>query len=206
MIWSGLLIYWANDVYRIGWNKNTLLKFFPESFYQALNVPFRLADGMSLHFVFMWFFALNGIIYFFYSVLSGEWRYLWPDKRSFKEAWEVILHDFHIRKTKPVQLKYNAAQRIIYSAIILMGFGSIITGLAIYKPVQLHWLTWILGGYGPARIEHFVLTIGYVLFFLIHIIQVLLAGWNTFRGMVAGFEVEKTHPLTITPKEIPDKK
>jgi thiosulfate reductase cytochrome b subunit len=70
-----------------------------------------------------------------------------------------------------------------------MGFGSLITGLAIYKPVQLSWLAWLCGGYGMARAEHFVLTIGYVLFFVIHIVQVILAGWNNFRSVVSGFEV-----------------
>ncbi len=72
-----------------------------------------------------------------------------------------------------------------------MGFGSIITGLAIYKPAQLYWLCFICGGYEVARIIHFALTIGYVLFFLIHFAQVVLAGWNNFRAMVAGFEVVK---------------
>lgn len=72
-----------------------------------------------------------------------------------------------------------------------MGIGSLLTGLAIYKPVQFGWLTAVLGGYGAARIEHFVLTLGYVLFFLVHIIQVMLAGWNNFSAMVRGFEVHK---------------
>jgi thiosulfate reductase cytochrome b subunit len=57
--------------------------------------------------------------------------------------------------------------------------------------VQLEWLCTILGGYKMARILHFALTIGYVLFFLVHIIQVILAGWNNFRAMITGFEVKK---------------
>lgn len=124
-----------------------------------------------------------------YTWISGEWRQLVPRKNSFKDAWLVLLHDLHIRKGLPPQQKYNAAQRIVYSLIILMGIGSIITGLIIYKPVQFGWLTWLCGGYNLARIEHFVLTIGYVIFFTIHIIQVVLAGWNNFRSAVSGFEV-----------------
>ena len=192
MIWSGLLIYWANDVYKIGFGNTTLLKFFPNSFYNALHVPFRLAEGMAYHFVFMWLFFLNGIAYVLYTFISGEWKYLLPEKKSFKEAWQVLLHDLHIRKTAPsITGKYNAAQRIAYSAIIVMGIGSILTGLAIYKPVQLGWLCALFGGYKMARIIHFALTIGYVLFFLIHIIQVIIAGWNNFQAMVTGFEVVK---------------
>ena len=192
MIWSGLLIYWANDVYKIGFGDKTLIKFFPENFYQVLNVPFRLSEGMAYHFVFMWLFFLNGIAYVLYTAISGEWRLLLPNRYSFKKAWQVLLHDLHIRKTAPVITgKYNEAQRIAYSAIIVMGIGSILTGLAIYKPVQLGWLCALMGGYKMARILHFALTIGYVLFFLVHIIQVILAGWNNFRAMITGFEVKK---------------
>jgi thiosulfate reductase cytochrome b subunit len=149
---------------------------------------------MAYHFVFMWLFFLNGFLYVLYTIISGEWRYLMPNRRSFKQAWQVLLHDLHIRKNKPPQGKYNAAQRIAYSAIIVMGLGSVITGLAIYKPVQLWWLCTICGGYTAARIIHFVLTIGYVLFFLIHVIQVILAGWNNFQAMITGFEVKDTGP------------
>lgn len=193
MIWSGLLIYWANDVYRIGFGSTTLLKFFPDSFYKALNLKQHLAEGMAYHFLFMWLFFLNGIAYVLYTIFSGEWRDLVPQKKSFKRAWQVFLHDLHIRKTAPpITGKYNDAQRIAYTAIIIMGIGSILTGLAIYKPVQLNWLCTIFGGYKMARIIHFVLTIGYVLFFLVHIFQVIRAGWNNFRAMIAGFEVRKT--------------
>jgi len=192
MIWSGLLIYWANDVYKIGFGSTTLLKFFPDSFYKALNIPYRLSEGMAYHFMFMWLFFLNGIAYVLYTIISGEWRDLLPKRNSFKQSWQVLLHDLHIRKTAPpVVGKYNAAQRIAYTAIIVMGIGSILTGLAIYKPIQLGWLCAILGGYKMARILHFALTIGYFLFFLVHILQVIRAGWNNFRAMITGFEVKK---------------
>jgi len=195
------MIYWANDIYRIGFGDKTLLKFFPDSFYSALNLDGRLADGMSLHFVFMWLFFANGFIYVLYTIFSGEWKYLWPNKRSFKQAWQVLLHDLRISKVKPPQTKYNAAQRVTYSSIIVMGLGSLLTGIAIYKPTQFSWLCTMLGGYTFARVLHFALTIGYVLFFLIHIIQVIIAGWNNFRAMVTGFEVETIKPI---PVEEPD--
>jgi thiosulfate reductase cytochrome b subunit len=196
MTWSGLMIYWANDVYRIGWDDRTIFKFFPETFYEALNLPFHLAKGMAFHFVFMWLFAMNGILYVLYTLISGEWKYLLPQRRSFREAWQVLLYDLHLRKEKPLQDKYNAAQRIAYTSIIIMGAGSFLTGVAIYKPVQLGWLVQLLGGYEAARIEHFVLTLGYVLFFLVHIIQVIRAGWQNFSGMIRGFQVENERSET----------
>ncbi len=70
-----------------------------------------------------------------------------------------------------------------------MGVGSLLTGLAIYKPVQFAWLTSLLGGYEWARFIHFWLTVGYVMFFIVHLVQVIKAGWNNFRAMVTGYEV-----------------
>lgn len=206
MIWSGILIYWSNDIYRIGFGDTTLIKFFPKSIYSALNIngP-RLAEGMAYHFLFMWLFFLNGIAYVLYTIFSGEWRDLVPLRGSFVRSWQVLLHDLHIRKTAPpVKGKYNDAQRIAYTAIIIMGIGSILSGLAIYKPVQLGWLCAIMGGYKFARIIHFALTIGYCLFFLVHIAQVIRAGWNNFRAMITGFEVKKTpdDPGSITPNNV----
>jgi thiosulfate reductase cytochrome b subunit len=196
MIWSGLLIYWANDVYAITLFGHNILRFFPDSFYQYFNIPYRLAEGMAFHFLFMWFFAINGFLYVLYTGISGQWRQLVPNRHSFREAWKVLLHDLHIRKMLPPQNKYNAAQRIAYTSIIVMGLGSLITGLAIYKPVQFYWLTWLCGGYHLARVEHFILTIGYVLFFVIHIVQVLMAGWKNFRSVITGFEIISNEPIT----------
>jgi thiosulfate reductase cytochrome b subunit len=77
-------------------------------------------------------------------------------------------------------------------------FASLLTGLAIYKPTQTHYLTTLLGGYEWARWEHFWLTIGFCLFFLVHITQVAFAGWNSFCSMISGFEVQ---PVTETSLE-----
>ena len=74
MIWSGLLIYWANDVYAIRLGGITLVQFFPDWFYEALHLDHRLAEGMAWHFTFMWLFAINGLLYVAYTVWSGEWR------------------------------------------------------------------------------------------------------------------------------------
>jgi thiosulfate reductase cytochrome b subunit len=189
MIWSGLWIYWANDVYRLGLGSFTLLRFFPDSFYKTLGVNGHLAKGMAWHFFFMWFFALNGVVYLFYTIFSGEWRYLVPSRQSFREAVLVMLHDLGLYKGSLPVRKFNGAQQIAYTSIILMGAGSVLTGVAIYKPTQFAWLTRLLGGYRAVRFEHFYLALGYVLFFVVHIAQVVRAGWNNFRAMVTGYEV-----------------
>jgi thiosulfate reductase cytochrome b subunit len=189
MIWSGILIYWANDIYSLRVFGYELFKFFPQWFYDYLAVPFRLAEGISLHFFFAWFFTINGIIYLLYTFISGEWRALLPVAGSFKRAPLVALHEMHLVKKLPPQGKYNDAQRIAYTGVIVMGVASVLTGLAIYKPLQMSWLTSLLGGYEWARWEHFWLMILFVLFFAVHVVQVILAGWSNFRSMITGHEL-----------------
>ncbi len=198
MIWSGLLIYWNDSdnaykhphaVYRVGVGSLTLVRLFPPWFWKAINAPYRVTEGLGYHFFFMWIFAINGILYVTYLLISREWRLLVPERRSIKDAIQVTLVDLHLRKGLPPQKKYNGAQRIAYSAVILMGLGSLVTGLSIYKPTQVHWVTTLLGGYEMARWEHFWLTMGFCGFFVVHVVQVILAGWNNFRSMVSGYEI-----------------
>ena len=199
MIWSGLLIYWNDSdnaykhphaVYRLGIGPITVFRFFPEWFWKAMNAPYHVTQGLGYHFFFMWIFAINGILYVLFTTLSGEWRFIIPDRKSLAEAILVTLKDLHLSKYLPPQTKYNGAQKIAYTSVIFMGAGSLITGLSIYKPTQVHWVTTLLGGYEMARWEHFLLTMGFVGFFAIHVTQVVLAGWNNFRSMVSGLEVQ----------------
>ncbi len=195
MIWSGLLIYWNDSdnayqhphaVYRVGVGSLTLVRMFPPWFWTAIHAPYRVTEGLGY---LMWLFAINGILYVSYLLISGEWRVLVPERRSVRDAIQVTLADLHLRKGLPPQKKYNGAQRIAYTAVILMGLGSLVTGLSIYKPTQVHWITTLLGGYEMARWEHFWLTMGFCAFFVVHVVQVVLAGWNNFRSMVSGYEI-----------------
>jgi thiosulfate reductase cytochrome b subunit len=206
MIWSGLLIYWNDSdnayqhphaVYRVGVGSLTLVRMFPPWFWKAINAPYRVTEGLGYHFFFMWLFAINGILYVAYLLISGEWRLLVPERRSVRDAIQVTLVDLHLRKGLPPQKKYNGAQRIAYSAVILMGLGSLVTGLSIYKPTQVHWVTTLLGGYEMARWEHFWLTMGFCAFFVVHVVQVVLAGWNNFRSMVSGYEIVPAAKVTL---------
>lgn len=197
MIWSGLLIYWANPVYGIRIFGYELFSFFPTGFYDFFGIPFRLAEGLQIHHFFMWLFAINGVAYVVYTALSGEWRAILPVPASFKRAPIVALHDAHIVKKLPPQGKYNDAQRIAYTAVMLMGAGSLLTGFAIYKPLQLSWLTAIFGGYEWARWIHFWLTVSFVVFFIVHVIQVALAGWRNFNSMITGYDIVESPDVIV---------
>ena len=206
MIWSGLLIYWNDSdnaylhphrVYRIGLGRFTLFRFFPGWFYARLHVPYHVTQGLGFHFFFMWIFALNGLVYVLYTWLSGEWRFLLPQWRSLQDAVQVTLVDLHLREGLPEQTKYNGAQRIAYTSVIVMGAGMLLTGFAIYKPTSAHWPTTLCGGYKMARWLHFWLTVSILGFFAVHVLQVVLAGWNYFRAMVSGREVQSVDAPSV---------
>lgn len=198
MVWSGLLIYWndsdnaylhAHRVYRVGVGRFTLFRLFPDWVYSALHVPYHVTEGLGYHFFFMWVFALNGVAWVLYTWFSGEWHFLLPQRQSFREAVQVTLVDLHLRNGLPPQTKYNGAQRLAYSSTIVLGALMLLTGLAIYKPTSTHWLTTLCGGYEMARWLHFWITIAFLGFFVVHVAQVAIAGWNNFRSMVSGQEV-----------------
>ena len=195
MLWSGLMIYWANDVYVVRLGHHVLHLSLqaagddPDRVYHKLGLSSRLATGLQWHFFFMWLFMANGLLYVGYTAASGQWRYLLPRRGTLTNAWQTVLHDLHLSKHCPPIDKYNGAQRLAYTGVVLMGGGSLLTGLAIYKPATASGLTHLLGGYEWARWEHFWLTVLYVAFFLVHVGQVARAGWNNFRSMVSGYEL-----------------
>lgn len=187
MIWSGLRIYWANDVYVAGIGTREFFAFFPAGFYEFLDVPFRLAKGMAFHFSFAWLFAVNGFLYVAFLAISGQWRHLVPDRRALLvESRQVVAHDLHLRTEAPPQGRYNAAQQVTYTLVVAMGALIVLTGIAILKPTDASLLTRLLGGYETARFLHFATTLGFVGFFVLHVAQVARAGWANFASMITG--------------------
>jgi thiosulfate reductase cytochrome b subunit len=124
-----------------------------------------------------------------FLLLSKQWKFLVPTRASFGEAIQVVLHDLRIRKQPLPKKKFNGAQQVTYTGVIVMGLLMVLTGLCMFKPVQFTFLTHLFGSYDNARLIHFVVTILFVLFFLVHVAQVIRAGWNNFRSMITGKEV-----------------
>lgn len=194
MMWSGLRIYWAHDVYAFGIGGWQWFAFFPDSVYETLQLERKLAKGLAFHFTFGWLFVINATIYAAYIAVTGEWRHIVPDRHSAREARAVVLHDLKIKKQAPPQGKYNAAQRISYTVVLVMTLLIIVSGFAIYKPSQLYPLPLLFGGYQGARLVHFSMTVGLFLFFLVHVLQVIRSGWGNFRSMVTGYQIERKEP------------
>ncbi len=203
MIWSGLRIYNADvrdpfgfGIGLVGWH---WFDFLPEGLSDSLGLRRKLAKGLAWHFTFGWLFTLNGLAYLVYTWRTREWRHLLPERRSFSDAVQVIKHDLFIRnKPLPPQGRYNGAQRLSYSLIIFFGAIAVLTGFAIYKPTSLNLLTRVFGGYERAKTIHFFMTISFLVFFVVHLLQVARAGWRNFASMVTGYELSD-RPVIQTP-------
>jgi thiosulfate reductase cytochrome b subunit len=134
-----------------------------------------LAGARHLHFALAWLLVINALVYLTYLVTSGEWRrrLFWPP-RDARPALHQILFYLRIRKEPPPVDFYNSLQRSAYTAAIGLGILLVLSGLAIYKPVQFHRLAWLMGGYDGARVIHFLGLIAIVGFVITHVIMVAL--------------------------------
>jgi thiosulfate reductase cytochrome b subunit len=135
-----------------------------------------LAGARHWHFAFAWLFVLNSLVYLVYFAASGEWRErLFFPRRDTRNAWQTVLHDLRLRREPPLPVGlYNGMQRLVYTLVLLLGALAVLSGLAIYKPVQLPHLLALMGGYDAARAVHLLVLAALVLFTLVHVVQVLL--------------------------------
>src|ERR1700728_1415023 len=90
----------------------------------------------------------------------------------------------------------RAPARSILS-VPVAGLLSVATGWAIHKPMQLHWLAALLGGYNAARVWHFWLMWVYILFVVPHVILVFADGWDTLRSMIVGWSARVKRPEVV---------
>jgi len=146
-----------------------------------------LAGGLNWHFFLAWPFVITGLIYLSFLLLSREWRTLVFRPRDIGPAVQMQLYYLRLRKDHPPQGKHNALQRLAYTFIVALGAISVLSGFAIYKPVQLAWLTTLFGGYELARYWHFVAVWLFVGFTLLHVALVLLVDPASLRGMLTGW-------------------
>lgn len=146
-----------------------------------------LAGGLNWHFALAWPFVITGLVYLGFLALSGEWRSLLFRPRDVRPAIQMQLYYFRLRKHHPPQGKHNALQKAAYTSIVVLGAIAALSGFAIYKPVQLAWLTTLFGGYELARYWHFITVWLFVGFTLLHVALVLLVDPASLRGMISGW-------------------
>lgn len=132
-----------------------------------------LAGGRHWHFAIAWFFVLNGLVYLAYFFISGEWRRrMFCPLRDACGAVAQFMYYMRISRTPPPADFYNGLQRLAYSAVVFFGLVMVLSGLAIYKPVQLHFLTVIFGGYDGARVVHLAGLCLFAMFVVTHLVLV----------------------------------
>lgn len=146
-----------------------------------------LGGGLQWHFALAWIFLLSGAVYVGYLIISGEWRALLFRPRDIRPATEMQLYYLRLRRDHPPQGKHNALQKGAYTFTIALGAISLLTGFAIYKPVQLWWLTALFGGYELARYWHFIAVWLFVAFTLVHVALVFLVDPASIRSMITGW-------------------
>lgn len=171
MILSGWRIY----------NASPLFDYF--KFPKDITLGGWLGGALQWHFAAMWLLAFNGLVYLLYGMFSGHFR-----GDFFPVTIRSILLDIKAALTGhlPHELGvYNAVQRSAYLGVILVIILLVLSGLAIWKPVQLQELAALMGGYEGARLVHFLAMAALVLFIIIHVVMVMLVP-RTFLPMWTG--------------------
>jgi Ni/Fe-hydrogenase b-type cytochrome subunit len=145
-----------------------------------------LGGALQWHLTFAWIFGLAGAGYVVDQTFSGNYRQVLFVPGDVAGVWPMVRHYFFFGP-KPLQNStYNPLQKLAYTSALGLGAMLVITGLALYKPVQLSPLVALLGGFRTVRILHFAAMCGLLAFIPGHIVMVMLHGWKNFAGMWTG--------------------
>jgi Ni/Fe-hydrogenase b-type cytochrome subunit len=145
-----------------------------------------LAGARHWHFAMMWVLVVNGLVYLGFIYLHGEWRDLVPRRNDPRDAIEMLKFYLFARKDHPRQGKHNTLQRSAYFAMPIVGALAVISGIAIWKPVQFGTLTALLGGYAWARYWHFLAMVILVGMAMAHVFMVFSVDPYSIRSMITG--------------------
>jgi thiosulfate reductase cytochrome b subunit len=146
-----------------------------------------LAGALNWHFALMWPLVFFGLLYLSYLVGSGEWRALLFRPRDVRGAIAMQLYYLRLRNEHPAQGKHNPLQKLAYTFIVGLGALSVLTGVAVYKPLQFSWLTALLGGFQAARYWHFWAVWIFIAFTAVHVALVFLVDPHSLRAMITGW-------------------
>jgi thiosulfate reductase cytochrome b subunit len=167
-----------------GWKIYNAAPLFDFKFPTELTLGGWLAGALQWHFAAMWLLAVNGLVYLIYGIASGHFR-----RKLLPISPRAVFHDLGLAlrgKLKHEDLSvYNAAQRAAYLAVIVALILLVLSGLAIWKPVQLYWLASLMGDYEGARYLHFFAMAAVVLIALVHVAMVAVVP-RTLPSMLTG--------------------
>ena len=142
------------------------------------------AESLLWHFAGMWFLAINGLLYLLYGLFTGRFlERLFPIKIA--DVVRTVNDTLHFRIAHDDLTTYNAVQKLLYIIVMIAGVSQVLTGLAIWKPIQFSGLVDLLGGFQSARIIHFWGMAVIVGFLAVHVALSLLVP-STLWAMLAG--------------------
>ena len=194
MVGSGLRIFNAYPAFAARGDTFCCYPFAGRAIPANLTFGGWLGGARNWHFAMMWVLFLNGVVYLSFIYLHGEWRDLVPRRGDLRDAWEMVRFYLFVRPTHPHQGKHNALQKGVYFLLPWLGLTAVVTGLAIWKPVQLSWLTNLLGGYVWARYWHFLVMLTLVVASVAHIFMVFAVDPWSLRAITTGGYNEARSP------------
>ena len=183
------ITHWINAIAIIvmigsGWQIYNASPLFPFTFPRSITIGGWLAGALMWHFAAMWVFVINGLVYVTFGIVSGRFR-----RKLLPIYPSEVVHDVKAALSGHLAHDdlsvYNAVQRLLYLGVILAGVVVVLSGLAIWKPIQLQELTALFGGYDAARYVHFLTMAAIVGFLLIHVAMALLVP-KSLRAIIRG--------------------
>ena len=181
--------HWVNALAMVvligsGWQIYNASPLFAFVFPHWVTLGGWLAGALLWHFAAMWLLAVNGLIYVVLGIVTGRFR-----RKLIPIRPGEVLADARAAFTGKLSYDdlsvYNAVQRLFYLGVIVAGIVVVLSGLAIWKPVQLQELTAALGGYDTARYVHFFAMAAIVGFLVIHVIMSVVVP-TSLRAMITG--------------------
>ena len=183
------IAHWLNAVAIVvlaasGWRIYNASPFFPFTIPGEVTLGGWLGGALQWHFAAMWLLMVNGLVYLALGIATGRFR-----KKLLPITPAGVISDTKAALTGKLShddlTKYNYVQKLLYAGIIVVGILIVLSGLAIWKPVQLQYLTALFGGFEVARYVHFFCMAGIVAFIVVHVALALLVP-KSLRAMIIG--------------------
>src|SRR6195952_4879364 len=182
-------LHWTNAVAMVlmilsGWQIYNASPLFGFSFPPSITLGGWLGGALLWHFAAMWLLMVNGLIYLAFGIATGRFR-----KKLLPITPSAVIAATRAALTLKLShddlSKYNSVQKLLYAGIIVVGIVIVLSGLSMWKPVQLQWLSVLFGGYDAARYVHFICMAAIVGFLVVHVALAVLVP-KSLRAMIIG--------------------
>jgi thiosulfate reductase cytochrome b subunit len=182
-------VHWINAVAMIlmimsGWQIYNASPLFAFKFAKSITLGDWLGGALLWHFAAMWLLMVNGLVYLALGFATGRFR-----KKLLPITPEGVIADAKAALSGKLShedlTRYNYVQKLLYAGIIVVGILIVLSGLSIWKPVQLQYLTALFGGYDIARYVHFICMAAIVAFLIVHVMLAVLVP-KSLRAMIIG--------------------